>query len=460
MKESVQLTATLPKTLDNFAVSLKQNAKYLLKKRRKDRSHIEQTRLATHLKDVRFFEQFGNQADEVRELSCRYLRFKQGSVGEVIYDLEDKVKHLYVIVEGGVEVVNETRHTSEVLEYPHSFGGEAVTKYEALYEAATCVEACSLAYLTKLDFTRVMAQLAEKDLVKQAEFLNELPMFKDKTKSFLLRLSSAFDELKFLRNSQVFKQGTPPHSIFFVKEGEFMLTQSLRTGQPNTAGVAILCRGETIGHKEVLEGLPFINNCVCVSATGKLLAVRRETFLKHFVDEEMMGAIQKKTELTEEDRSRRIKNYTALVKTGRLPSRDESRVSSLSRIGPLHSYRQQPARHVADYKPEPTRPVDAKENDRVHSITNLNLTRCPTLIALENRSRPKVIRDLEPIKRVINIHTDRHLRSGSKMKMRRRSNQSLDRRDILKASRQDISAYKESFITAPLEVHPFKMRLA
>lgn len=469
------LAGTVEKTLENVfgvVVDLRQNAKLLLKKKRKDRSLFDQQRLASFMKDVKFFQQFGPQTDEVRLMCCRYLRFKQVSAGEVVYDFKDKLKHLYILIEGAVEVFNEAKHTSETLHAPSYIGGDAITKKEILDESAICLEECCFGYLTKLDFARVMVQLAEKELAQQADFLNELPMFKDKTKSYLLRLSTAFEEMKYTRNSYVFKQGSAAHYIYFVKEGEFMLTHSLVGHiQTNTAGVAILCRGETLGEKEALEDWPYGNNCICVSAKGKLLALKRETFVKYFVDDDMLSLIKKKTELTEDERSRRIKNYAALINTGRLPSRDGSQSHRTNFRGGMFKSLRQPnyvpttARQAIEtLKPTPIRAPpnlgNTKENEKTYSLSNLSVTKSTSILALESRNRPKITRDLEPIRRVVNIHTDRHITRRSDTKIRLRSRNSFDRGQLHRSlTRQDTSAYKDSHFIMPSEKFQGKLSL-
>jgi CRP-like cAMP-binding protein len=291
---------------------------------------------------------------------------------------------------------------------------------------------------------------------KQATFLSELHMFKDKTKSYLIRLCSALDELQFSRGAQVFKQGTPADTLFFVKEGEFMLTHSL-SGQSCAASVALLCRGETIGDREVLEDTPYRHNCVCVSSKGILLGMKKAHFINYFIDQEIMDVMQKRTDLTQVARSRRIQNYTALVKTGRLPREEEAKSPprAVPRVVMSRSARQHPSsmpdlvrQAIESYRPSPVKaPMSLERKSRRHqarsSVSNLSLSLCPSLVVLESKGRPsKTSRDL--IKRVVNIHTEQ-LKTRSASRLRGRFSSASNDRHCLQRSltRQDTSGLKD-----------------
>jgi CRP-like cAMP-binding protein len=483
------LRGTVEKSLEKAAVAVDplKNAKAVLTKKCKDRTQMDVHRLSLFLKNVKFFNQFAPHADYVLHLCCKFLRFKKGYHSELVYDFDNKLKHFYIVLEGSVQVYHgDQSMTSEVLHYPGSFGGEVLTKKEVLDECVICLEDSSFAYLTKLDYTKVMVKVAEREIMSQAEFIGELPMFKDKTKSFLMRLATAFDEVKFTRNAQVFKQGSPATTLCFIKEGEFMLTHALhRVGTPSVAGVAILCRGEALGDREVLDEMPYKHSCFCVSTKGVLLMMKKETFVKQFVDEEMLEVIQQRTAFNDKGRSRRLKNFTSLIKTGQLQSQtllepvqttdlwgasikslskvseSSSRSRSVTRARMSRSGRQpQPyvsgtARQAINtYKSSPIKSL--KTTTRFfklhHSITNLSLTVCPSLVALEHRalvapeSRGR-LRDTSNERPIVNMHTERYrAERGSKITLRGRGRNTSNEKSRLAKSMTNpdlTSVYKE-----------------
>jgi CRP-like cAMP-binding protein len=486
------LRGTVEKTFEKAGVAVDhlKSAKAVLTKKRKERTQLELHRLSTFLKNVKFFNQFGEHADYVLHLCCKFFRFKQVYQSEPVYDFDTKLKHFYIVLEGSVQVYQgDQSRISEVLHYPGSFGGGGLTKKEVLNEGVVCLEDSSFAYLTKLDYTKVMVKVAERAIESQAEFIGELSMFKDKTKSFLRRLASAFDEVKFARNAQVFKQGSPANTLCFIKEGEFMLTHSLhKVLKPSVAGVAILCRGEALGDREVLEEMPYKHSCFCVSTNGVLLMMKKETFVKHFVDDEMLEVIQQRTDITDKGRSRRIKNFTSLVKTGQLLSQTllepvqttdlwgtsmkgpskvrESRFrsNSVTRVGMSRSGKQ-PKPYVSDtarqainsYKPSPVKSLTGFHKLH-HSITNLNLTICPSLVALENRSLIALEsrgrhRDSSNERHIVNIHTERYRADrGSKITLRGKGRDpSIEMSSLAKSmTNPDLtSVYKEYHFQMP-----------
>jgi CRP-like cAMP-binding protein len=441
-----------------------ENIIFLLRKKRKTRSQLDLQRLTTFFKEVPFFQQFGDKANFIRSSCSKFLRLKQARAGEVIYDFKDKLKHLYIVVEGSVQVFTTKTPGFEVVQYPGSFGGNALTKRGVLSECVICLEDATFGCLTRANFAEVMSNAAKIEIDRQATFLSELHMFKDKTKSYLIRLCSALDELKFSRGMQVFRQGTPADTLYFVKEGEFMLTHSLSgVVQPSTANVAILCRGETIGDREVLEDTPYSHNCVCVSSLGLLLGMKKAHFMKYFIDQEIMDVMQKRTDLTQDARSRRIKNYTALINTGKLPKEEQAKspTREVSRLGMSRSARQHPSivpdlvrQTIESYRPSPVKaPMSLERKSRRHqtlsSVSKLSLSLCPSLVVLESKGRPsKTSRD--PIKRVVNMHTQQlKTRSCSRLrkKFRSASPDSLQR----SLTRPATSGLKDSFLIMSCE---------
>jgi CRP-like cAMP-binding protein len=290
-----------------------------------------------------FFKNFVEEnSPEVHLKCCRCMTYEVAQAGETVCEFGEVGYKFYIILRGSVNVLVPSKQDLQfdqvaVLEQGKSFGELALTRNMPRAARIVCREETSFAVLQQKDFKMILGRLTEQALKNRVAFLQELPFFSFYwTEKSLAKLSYYFKELKFTRKQVVYRQGEHANDLYFIKEGEFQLSRTLRQLSPKklikstsiqlNAQVALLGRGEFFGDDEAIEGLPRNTSCGCHSSVGVLLSISKENFEKRLsnISEYMKERRQTKNWAW----AKRIENFSSLASKGHLPSMSYNSSSS------------------------------------------------------------------------------------------------------------------------------------
>ena len=154
-----------------------------------------------------------------------------------------------------------------------------------------------LAVLAKRDFTKILSSHALRALDERVEYLKLLPGFSTVTKLGLQKLAYTFTEKTYKRDQVIYSKDDPVTTLFFIKSGEFKISQSEVVSTPKYSSSDISVKlslmkkktkkvnlreviktvNEVFGYEEMLGNkLKRERNCVCMSKLGQVFEVRVE----------------------------------------------------------------------------------------------------------------------------------------------------------------------------------------
>jgi CRP-like cAMP-binding protein len=257
--------------------------------------------ITTMLLKTSFFSRLRDETDDATIKECatwvNHGGFKEGEVRakQHVYRRGDQDDKFYIIIEGSVAVHNDQQDTPNTvgacLIAGQSFGDHALLQDRPRSEEAVCETDCSLAVLNKATYRKVMGKLEDRRLNAKVDFLRSLPVFANWTRRSLSKFTSAFTQLKFPRKKVVFEDGAVPQFVYVVYSGEFsLLSREPTPGKAREAlmrlksrklskEVALLGRGEFIGHQNAIDNIAMSYSCKCSSAEGVLWAVESHDFV-------------------------------------------------------------------------------------------------------------------------------------------------------------------------------------
>jgi CRP-like cAMP-binding protein len=231
----------------------------------------------------------------------------------------------YVILSGTVKVLvtnKEDESTTEVAKLGEgsSFGEYALLYNQPRMASVLCISETELAVLSKQSYLQILGKIDNKRIEEIVSFLKNFPIFKNWGKNSLVRVSYHFNEISFNRKALIFKEGDAIEKVFFIKEGEFLLTKAVhqeslkRIKKPKireNAHVSLLSAGEILG-EEVLNTSKHLYTCRVNSQTAKVLFISRNDFLGKIKNEELHNIVRQSYENKEKQRIIRINSWKTL----------------------------------------------------------------------------------------------------------------------------------------------------
>jgi CRP-like cAMP-binding protein len=203
--------------------------------------------------------------------------------------------------------------------------------------AATVVarERVSLLVIQKYQFKRILGNISSRRVMTKIRFLQSLPYFSSWSQSAITKISLYFNQLNFQRNQYMFIEGQEAKEIFFIREGEFLITKqhkintcptptSMQSAPSPNVGLnkgrklaskstsLKLClkgKSESFGGYELLNGLNTRQfSSICYSASAEVYSIQREHFfnripmieaIKEFISDENARLWDRYSELCE-----------------------------------------------------------------------------------------------------------------------------------------------------------------
>lgn len=205
--------------------------------------------------------------------------FKQGDPGF----------KFYIVLQGFCSVLGRTNMQTygELVRYGagDSFGELALLRNSHRTASVICNTDCHFAVLNRDEFSRIIGKVKEELLELKVNFLARFPFFRVYSKGEMQRLSYYFKEQTYKRKQYVFSIGDPCSSLYFIKEGEFQVLESVemtassplfRSSKARNRLVefTILTKNQLFGEEEEESVRKYA--VVCHSALGVLLVISRQ----------------------------------------------------------------------------------------------------------------------------------------------------------------------------------------
>jgi CRP-like cAMP-binding protein len=331
----------------------------------KPRLEYEIEKLLLFTKDIQFFKKINAEygSNEIHKECCNAMTLEEYEPNDIIINFGEIGEKFYVILKGSVSVTRpikkrvkldsrQTRYNEikqadsfsqsssdediNELKEGDFFGETALMSDRPRNATIIATDKTSLLVLKKHQFKAILGSLAEKRINHKIKFLQSLPYFLSWSKSSLLKLAFYF-QINHLRHKQnLFAEGEKTSGIYFIREGEFMLTKKIELPKHSRTrlytfstendaysqkkiklprvitSMKIIIKGknESIGGYEVLNNLPNrCYTCVCNSTKAEVFFVEKEVFLTRIPNIEVIK------EILEEENKRLIQreNYTYKV---------------------------------------------------------------------------------------------------------------------------------------------------
>lgn len=254
-----------------------------------------------HIKDI--FFQFNepnasNDATETDEVLIQKLFKKKLIKGKKdVFKLSKEDNHNFVEIE-----VNRMEEAG-VFKEGDSFGELALISNRPRAATVIAREKLALLVLKKSQFKSILGSLSEKKVAVHSKFLQSLPYFSSCSNNSLSKLAYLFQVLLFSHKQVLFTQDQVTTGLYFIKEGEFILTQKYyKIVSDNNYSfdgtrerhsdkwiklpkikkdlkVIIKGKNESIGGYEVINHKPHrMFTCTCISTKAEVYFLPTEHF--------------------------------------------------------------------------------------------------------------------------------------------------------------------------------------
>ena len=106
-----------------------------------------------------------------------------------------------------------------------SFGELALISHTHRSASIQAREDSSFLVINKLNFAKILGNIAEKKVTSLVEFLQKVPYFQSRSKSSLLKISFYFQPKRFKKDQKIFRELDQVDGVYLIKEGEVTITK-------------------------------------------------------------------------------------------------------------------------------------------------------------------------------------------------------------------------------------------
>ncbi|OMJ92747.1 hypothetical protein SteCoe_4373 [Stentor coeruleus] len=214
------------------------------------------------------------------------------------------------------------------------FGYECFFNDKPRYINAIAKTNLLVATMGKKEFLEVFQDIKNKINHENCEFLHTVSMFQNWPKANIMRIASLF-RIKVLNKDQfLYKQFEVPNAVFFVKKGDFKITQAIKknydvsmmkdhkknlkfrasTCHSKIVDLVIKSEKEVLGAEEILCGIDYRKfSCMCISAIAEVLYVTKGDFISKLVRADISDDVSKNFFINKEwleNRSQHLDDFT------------------------------------------------------------------------------------------------------------------------------------------------------
>ena len=348
-------------TSNQESTSTLDSLKSVLQKPPRDRSPHSIHSLMNFTSSIKFFKDLIHEQSPAAHFQCcQYMKYEHIPSNQVryrqfVFRQGDTGSKFYVVLEGQCVVlapVDKSKQEEEgYVEIAKCgpgdcFGELALVRNANRSASVMCIADSHFAVLNRDEFSRIIGKVKESILDAKVNFLSKFPFFKTRGKGDMQRISYYFKEQIYRRKQVVFSVGDPSSTLYFIREGEFQVLESLPTAKPSPIlhsprllprliAFKLLTTNQLFGEEDIEK--PHARReyaVVCYSSEGVLLAVSRHvSYMQDFVtrvgSEEAFEYLRRVNEQKMRFRERRLEIVTEL-------ERGQSTISRESSLSPLN----------------------------------------------------------------------------------------------------------------------------
>jgi len=316
----------------------------VLQKPPRDRSPRSIHALMQFTHSIKFFKDLVHEQSEAAHFQCcLHMKYEQIPANEWVFRQGDTGSKFYIVLEGLCAVLApENKQDEGYVEIARCgpgdcFGELALFRNANRAASVMCLAESHFAVLSRDEFSRLVGKVKEAMLEAKVNFLSKFPFFATRGKGDMQRISYYFKEHTYKRKQQVFTLGEPCSSLYFIREGEFQVLESLPTAKsspilrgtkliPRLIEFKILTTNQVFGEEDIhaIQGKREYA-VVCHSAVGVLLVIARQDFVARVGSEEAFEYLKRVSEQKKWLRQRRLETVTELERVQNRKS--EERVS-------------------------------------------------------------------------------------------------------------------------------------
>jgi CRP-like cAMP-binding protein len=195
--------------------------------------------VSKYMSNLSFFKiHIAPTGEDIVRKSCEYLQYEFFTRDSYICKIGDPGDKFYVIIQGQVKVLIKPSEEADLVEAATLGQGSSFGEYALLYNhpriaSILCTLDTHLAVLSKQSFLQILGSIENKRIEEIIFFLKNFPVFKNWSKSALVKISYFFTELQLSRKTTVFREGEIIQKVYFVKAGELELLKSMREDLKN-----------------------------------------------------------------------------------------------------------------------------------------------------------------------------------------------------------------------------------
>lgn len=214
------------------------------------------------------------------------------------------------------------------------FGFECFFNDKPRYINALAKTNLLVATMGKKEFLEVFQDIKDKINHENCEFLHTVSMFQNWPKADIMRIASLFRVKSLNKDQFLYKQFEVPNAVFFVKKGDFKITQAIKknydslmakdhkknlkfrasTCHSKIVDLVIKSEKEVLGAEEILCGIDYRKfSCMCISATAEVLYVTKGDFISKLVRADISDDVSKNFVINKEwleNRSQHLDDFT------------------------------------------------------------------------------------------------------------------------------------------------------
>ena len=301
--------------------------------------------------NVKFFQEYGQQTHNE---CCRYMFWEHGKAQSTLFEMGSVGTKFYIILKGTVGiwvnlpkiVLDENGKTLEQKEFVmtevkvlgpgSSFGELALLDNRPRAATIKCKENCEFAVLDKKHFNDILKDKEQKKLYENVDFLANMRVFKGFSFASLKSLFYNTFEIKTLRKQVIYRKGDDPHSVYIIREGEFLMNveveiaiESLNSEKggglkkdriTKTMDLAILGPGHIFGEEEIFEKIKRNTTVTCVSHSASLYVLAKKEFYRRvFLEDGSRVFLKENLKIKKKFRNDRIQEFLETEKFFSIP---------------------------------------------------------------------------------------------------------------------------------------------
>jgi CRP-like cAMP-binding protein len=297
-------------------------------------------RMSEFLLKSSYFQEIYQKVGEEAVLECaKFMQYLCLPLKTFNYHCETEPDKFYLILSGNVRLYKSGQLGTEDLHKGMSFG-ESFFKTQNEISQVACLGYAHFAVLDSIDFKKIHDHLLESKFNIVLSFLSTIPVLNGLSKRYIRKILGCFKVKVFKRKERVFSEKDPCDFVYFIDEGEFLLskkkqvltTSPLRNCHSPTRHLAstdlvanhklaILSKGAMMGDEDlILKNNSRTFSCECYSVTGKVLMISSSDFMENLGRTHDVFELLKSRVLTREENREIIeKKNTDLLKL-RIPT--------------------------------------------------------------------------------------------------------------------------------------------